>query len=313
MSLMMVPLLSSSVFAFDDLKGHSAEAKIESLSKQGIVSGIDKQHFNPKGTLTYAQGVQMIVKGLKLNIDTIKFIKQPQASDYFTKVKDKDWFAESFIIAQINGLQIPKDVNPNSTLTKEVFSDLLYHALFSKADFAVIEIWAVIKDEDKVTKEYMNSIQKLLITKIATLDKNSLFPKGEITRAEASEMLYNAMEFLKKHEPSTPSSDEAAMSIEKITDQVNKVTLSIGEKPNNGYGITILGVDFGADNKAVIRYSLQTPEPDQMYLQVITSPKAVTYVSSQYKVVLQQVKDHAPFSKDLPINIHPKRPDIEIK
>ncbi|WP_442601439.1 hypothetical protein [Paenibacillus sp. KN14-4R] len=181
LSLSIMLSLSSSAFAFDDLQGHPAESKIESLFKNGIVSGIDELHFDPMGTLTYAQGVQLIVKGLKLNLDNLKFIKQPLASDYYTNLPDRTWFSDSFVIAYYNGLDIPKDVDPSRTMTKQVFYNLLYQALGKKADFT--------------------PIQTLLLTKIMSLDKNNaLHPRSALTRSEASEIIYNTIEFLQHYE-----------------------------------------------------------------------------------------------------------------
>lgn len=67
---------------------------------------------HPKNSISAATAVSLIVKGLNLNIDNIRFIKEPKASDYYTKVKDNAPYAGDFIIAQFNGLELPKDINP---------------------------------------------------------------------------------------------------------------------------------------------------------------------------------------------------------
>ncbi|MCR8643437.1 S-layer homology domain-containing protein [Paenibacillus sp. N1-5-1-14] len=302
---MMLPL-STSALAFDDLKGHPAESKVESLFKNGIVSGIDSRHFNPKGTLTYAQGVQFIVKGMSLNLNHIRFIKQPLASDYYNHIPNQSWFADAFVIALHNGLEIPKDVLPNSTMTREVFSHLLVQALMKKSDFVTNQMWNVIEDEQEVNKSYMSSIQLLLNSKITSLDSNNNFhPKKELTRIEASEMIYNATSLIQDHEKAPSLPNEATFTTEKITNQINKITLSLGEKPNSGYGITIVGIDFDTNNQAVIRYTVQTPQPGQMYAQVLTTPTAITYLQSTYSVTLQQVSNDPNTKQDRPIRILP--------
>lgn len=53
-------------------------------------------------TITAATAVSMIVKGLGLNIDHIRFIKEPKASDFYTKVKDNASYANDFIIASLS-------------------------------------------------------------------------------------------------------------------------------------------------------------------------------------------------------------------
>ncbi|MDB5053154.1 MAG: S-layer protein [Bacilli bacterium] len=288
--LTMTLMLGNAVFAFQDLQNDPAQSKIEALQQQGIVNGMDADHFDPKGAVTYAQGVQLIVKGLKLNIDNIQFIKAPKASDYFSHVSDDAWYAKSFIIAAHNGLTIGKDVNPNAVMTKEVFAQLLFQGLTHKGEFAIIDLWINIADEQNVTKDYMSSIQKLLILKIAALDKDNQFhPKSEISRSEATEMIYNTIEFLKTHDVTpVPTSvpNDITMNTAKISPDVNKVTLAWGEKPNNCYGISIVKIEFSQD-EAIIYYNLKTPQPDMMCGQIITHPQAETYISSSYTIRLE--------------------------
>ncbi len=80
---MMLFTLGQTVWAFKDVKNDANEQKISELKKLGILSGDKNDKFNPKGKLTYAEGISLIVKGLDLNIDHIRFIKEPKASDYF--------------------------------------------------------------------------------------------------------------------------------------------------------------------------------------------------------------------------------------
>jgi hypothetical protein len=124
---------------------------------------------NKKG-ITVANAVSAIVKGLDLNIDHIRFIKEPKASDYYSKVKDDAPYANDFIIAQFNGLELPKDVNPSAKVTREQFAKWLYGALSQKGDYAWIEIFINISDAKHISDGNMESIQKLLIAKIFTLD-----------------------------------------------------------------------------------------------------------------------------------------------
>jgi hypothetical protein len=292
--VMAIPLLfGNAALAFDDLQGEPNGQKIAELEKQGIVSGIGDRLFHPREKMTYAQAVQMLVKGFRLNIDNLKFIKEPKASDYFTRVPDDAWFARAFIIAHLNGLPIPKDVDPQANITKEEYADLLFHAIKKKGDFAIIEIWINIADEADVSKDKMNSIQALLILKIAALDDKQRFhPKDAIRRGEAAEMLYNALEFVKKHvKPNPPSDGEVALTIDKVNDEVNKVTLSWGEKPNSCYRIAITNIEFVSDSEAIVYYALNYPTEGMMCGQVITHPQAVTYIASQYQVLIRPVNE----------------------
>jgi hypothetical protein len=241
----------------------------------------------------------MIVKGLDLNIDTIRFSKEPKASDYYTKVKDNASYAGNFIIAQFNGLELPKDVNPAAKVTREQFSKWLFGALSHKGEFAWIDLYVSIADEKQVTSGYMDSIQKLLIAKIATLDnKQKFYPKSYMTSSVAKAMIEKTVKFIKDApkpitEPEPPVLSDVKLSSDKESDAVTKVTLT-ATAPHPGYGFEITGIQF-AKGEAVIQWRAIQPDPDKMYPQVITEVKAVTYIPSNFKAVLSQVIVTAPF------------------
>ncbi|MBW5444739.1 S-layer homology domain-containing protein [Cohnella sp. CFH 77786] len=280
--------LTGSAFAFSDIKGDKEQAAIESLEKKGIVSGNGKGKFSPKGELTVAGAVALIVKGMELNLNHIRFIKEPKASDYFTKVKDDAWYAQAFIIASVNGLDIPKDIDPNAKSTREQFAHWLYNAIKLKGDFAWTEMYFSFQDEKQVDSAYMNSIQRLLNGKIAKLDdKNNFRPKQPITRSEAAGMLHRAIEFVKVTPPIEPVDPEmnvlkdVKLTSESLNGDLLKVTIS-AMAPHPGYGIEIAGIDFHGD-RAIVRYRLILPDPAAMYAQVVTEVKATTYVSAAFK------------------------------
>lgn len=283
--------LAGSAFAFSDIGKDKEKEAIESLHKRGIVSGIGKGKFSPQASLSAGNAVALIVKGMELNIDDINFIKKPKASDYFTKVKDNAWYAESFIIAHHHNLGIPRDINPNAAVTREQFAHWLYSAIEAKGEYAWIELYISIKDEDQINKDWMTSIQRLLIGKIAALDEDGNFrPKKSITRSEAAGMLHRAIEFVKNVKPIEPVSPELTvltdvkLSTEKVNDDIQKVTVS-AKAPHPGYGLEISGIEFNGD-QAVISYRLILPDPSAMYAQVIADVNASTYVSSSYEAVL---------------------------
>jgi len=288
--------LSSSAFAksnFDDDDDFDDEhkSKIETLYKRGVIKGDGKKHFAPYNKLTYAEGVQLIVKGLDLNIDHIRFIKEPQGSDYFDKVGDNDWFENAFIIASLNGLSIPRNVEPNKTIDRQTFTNLLAEGLWTKGDFAFTEIWINIDDAKNINANYMNNIQKMLIAKIAKLDKKQKFnPKEPINRLDSAVMIYEAQNFLEKNKPQNPVVDKTvSYSLTSVAWDVNKLTLTWGSKPNPGYRITIERIDFTQPGKAIVYYKLHEPDPGTYYPQVLTEARAETYISASLTPEIKRV------------------------
>jgi hypothetical protein len=281
---------ASSVFAFNDIDVPEQKAPILALKARGIVSGVDAEHFAPKGRISYAQSIQLLVKGLSLNIDNMRFIKQPLASDYFTSIPNDAWYADAFIIAHLNGLAIPRDVDPNGTITREQFAHLLIQAIDTKGSFPVIKMLITLKDEDQVTPEYNYSLQRLFLHKLAKPEDGMAYPKRELTRGEAAVWVHNAIKLVESLTEKPAPVEEVKMRVEKVSDEVNKVILSRGEKPSSGYTIAITGIRFEEDGKAYVQYKLGDPKPEHSYLTVITEPTAVTFVSTKYEAVAEPSK-----------------------
>ncbi|UUZ80988.1 protease complex subunit PrcB family protein [Paenibacillus sp. P26] len=280
-------LTAGSALAFEDVDQPDQKRPISALKDRGVVSGMDSLHFMPKGKISYAQSIVMLVKGLSLNIDHINFVKKPEASDYFTRIPNDAWYAQSFVIAQLNGLPIPKDVDPNGTITREQFADLLIHALNTKGTFPTVKMLIVLADEDQLDPKLGGSVQEPLLHKIAKLGEDRKFyPKREMTRGEAAVWVYNTIRFLESQTQTPAPQEEVSLTTEKVTDDVYKVVLSRGQKPTTGYSIDVTGIRFEADGTAVISYTVSDPEPGSINAQMVTEPKAVTYISSKYKPVL---------------------------
>ncbi|QHW30328.1 S-layer homology domain-containing protein [Paenibacillus rhizovicinus] len=294
--LLLFVALAQSAWAFSDTKGHPNDAKITELQKLGVLSGTSTKSdtFDPNGKLTYAAGISMIVNGLGLNLDGINFFKEPKVTDSFPNMKDDAWYANAFIIAAMNGLEIPRETKANDEMTREQFAHHLMQALLKKGDYAFIDIYLTLKDEADVNPDYMGSVQRLLISGIAKLDDSQNFhPKAIITRGDAAGWLYDTIQFVNKNTPIEPPVDEQPFPLTDlnlksnvINADVNEVTVT-AQAPNPGYGMRISSISFDGE-QAIIHVEPIYPDKDKQYAQVMTEVKAVTYVSSAFKPVLEQ-------------------------
>jgi len=254
------------------------------------VSAMDGGKSEPNRQLTIAEAVTLIVEKFELSLAHMTFIKVPEATDYFTGIANDASYAEAFVIAHLNGLPLDKDVNPNDKITKEQFAHLVQHAVDSKGEFAYIMLFILIADEDDINPEYMGSVQKMLISGFMSLDKDGKFhPKRPVYRNYAIDVIDRALEFVREQSGWAPVpapeedelSGEARIKVEKVTEEVNKVTVS-RVVPHPGYGLRIDRIEFTPDMTAIIYYTVTDPDPDMMYPQVISEAYAETYVSSQY-------------------------------
>ncbi|WNS41107.1 S-layer homology domain-containing protein [Paenibacillus sp. MMS20-IR301] len=286
----------ASASAFSDLKGHAAETKINALHQNGIINGITSDKFAPKSKLTYAQGLQFIVSGLKLA--PVK--DGSKASDHFDKVKDSAWYASAFLTAKQSGLALDKTIDPNAAMTRIQFAHLLTQALQSKGNFPVTLMYAEITDGGKLTTAEMNSLQILFNTRLLTLEKNNTFrPYDPVTRAEAAVLIYDAAKFAKEvitpdNSTTAPAYEyESAVTLTKAGEGVNKATVTVDNLPNPGYGLAIERIEFGANKTAVIYFKVTPPSAGSMNLQVISSASADTYLPDGYTATAKSVNSPA--------------------
>ncbi|UIO45159.1 S-layer homology domain-containing protein [Brevibacillus brevis] len=188
---------------FTDLGQSGAKDKILSLQQQGVIKGVDDSKFAPNETITAAQGIQLMVNAFDLSLAAVTFVKAPQATDYFSKADNDAWYAESLIIAAVNGLELPNDLDPNAEWTREQFIHQLMKVMETKGNLPMIKLVPVeIRDDQELTVDYQGSIQRALARDIIELDKeNKLHPQKPVTREEAAEMIYNALAYLKSHKP----------------------------------------------------------------------------------------------------------------
>lgn len=257
---------------------------------QASLISIKTEQIKPVNRLTYGRGIDLIVKGLGLNIDNIRFVKEPKATDYVAKADNKAAYANSIIIASCNGIKLNKALNPLAAMTREQFALHLNEAIQSTGQYAVNMMWLLIKDEKSFSPDALSAVQNLVKFNVVALEKGSFRPKALITIAEATKMVKNAATFVKSHQagkPAPATEQEVSMNISPVNAAVNKVSLSRGSKPNSGYQISISSIVF-SKNEAIVHYQLSDPKAGNSYLQVITEPTAETFVSSAYQVVLKK-------------------------
>jgi hypothetical protein len=186
---------------FTDISGIAGKDKIVSLQEQGVIKGNGSGLFAPYAPVTAAQGIQLLVNAFDLNIDNIRFIKAPKASDYFKNAKDNAWYSNAFIIISFSGLDLPSDLDPNAKWTREEFTNYLVTLMEKQGNLPLINLIPTdISDSAKMNILYSGAIQRALVYKLVQLDADGGFrPTEAITRADAAVQIYNALEYLKTH------------------------------------------------------------------------------------------------------------------
>jgi hypothetical protein len=186
---------------FTDITNTSIKDKIIVLQDKGYVKGISNGLFAPDKTITAAESIQLFVNIFGLNLDTVRFIKEPKATDYYVNADNDAWYANTLITAAVNGIDLPNELDPNQKWTREEFTYQLIKATEKYGELPMIKlVYVEIADQDKMIAEYSGAIQRALAYGVVKLDAEEKFnPKAEISRAEAAEQIYKALEYVKEH------------------------------------------------------------------------------------------------------------------
>lgn len=265
--LVSIIALSGTIFAHSNAaKEEQEQTPLARLIQMGVIEGDSN---DPNAEVTYAEGLAMIVQGLKLG----------------------------------NDHSMDTNMDLAQSMTKQEYAHYLFEALVETGDYAFVELYMMIADEGQIHPAYMNSIQKLLISQIATLDDEAKFyPEEDMTLQQAADMLWKAIEFVNKHQSDSLMAPvengdfpvfhhkDVSFEVIPVSEKINEVIVSWGEQPHPGYGISIDRITFDQD-AATVYYKLHYPDPDRMYPQVIVYPKASTYVASNYKVNIAGIVD----------------------
>ncbi|PWW08573.1 S-layer family protein [Paenibacillus cellulosilyticus] len=201
--VLMVPFAGQALASspFTDISSSTAKQQIESLQAQGVISGVNASEFRPTESLTTAQGITLIVRSMNLSLAAIDFNTAPTASGWFKNVSDDAWYANDFINAKANGLDLAEDIDPKEPMTREQFVHLLVQGLEKTGNYPLIKMYINITDEAAITTEYQGTIQRALLYKLTELDKDGNFdPQAIVTRADAAVLVYNAVKFVETHQ-----------------------------------------------------------------------------------------------------------------
>ncbi len=179
--------------SFSDVPASSwASHAIDQLAARLLVSGTDKNAFEPDRKVTRAEFVAMLAKALKL---------KPSARAAFADVPEDAWYAGAVAAAYEAGIVQGKGsdrFDPNGRVTREEMAKMAVKALsvlndgketvenksasVSFADWNQTSAWAM---------PYVQSASSLELMRGRNTER--FVPKADVTRAEAAQIIWNLL------------------------------------------------------------------------------------------------------------------------
>lgn len=179
------------VNSFPDIEGHWAYNFITDVQSHGIISGYEDGTFRPNNNVTNAEFLSMTLTAINDKAD------EPQAGDkWYTEIYNK---ADELGLINENDSRDFSAFNPNSPITREQASKIVYEALklnenYDPNDLGIVDsdnlISAKMTDVDTIKDFYLEGTKGSILAGILGGYPDETFkPQNKLTRAESTVLI----------------------------------------------------------------------------------------------------------------------------
>ncbi|WP_337103336.1 S-layer homology domain-containing protein [Paenibacillus sp. YIM B09110] len=184
---------------FADLTGHWAKADVEHLASKLLVNGVTADRFSPDGTITRAEFLALLVRGLGLSV------KEDEESSHYEDVLASAWYAPAVNAAVANRLATGISADrfaPNDPITREQMAVIIGRALtftghITGGDGQADSPLAVFTDRDSISSWAQSAVARVSEAGIMKgMEDGRFAPTEYATRAQAAVMLKRLLQYL---------------------------------------------------------------------------------------------------------------------
>ncbi len=180
---------TNKIISFEDIGSHWSENQVTTLYGMGIVNGKSETQFDPNGTLTRAEFMQMAALASKEETGAVYNI--------YADVNKDDWYAEAVQILYENDI-IPEEMiadnalNPNEEITREEAAVIAFNVYKAVKNRTVktgqLEL---APDGDSVSEWAREGVDKAMKLEIIVGDETgAVNPQNHLTRAEGATVIF---------------------------------------------------------------------------------------------------------------------------
>jgi M6 family metalloprotease-like protein len=184
---------------FSDIKTHWAKADIEKLAARQITTGVGGGKFNPEGTVTRAEFISWLVRGLELSKTEGQStkMKSSAAPIPFKDVPGSKWYSDEISLAYRSGITGDNvSFRPDDRITREEMAYMIAGALKFKGRSANLDEKQTeqqlkeFKDSNRIQAGMRQSVAEAVKLGIITGRPGKIFaPGANATRAEGITMI----------------------------------------------------------------------------------------------------------------------------
>ena len=169
---------------FSDIRAHWSSRYIESLYREGIITGTGNGKFSPNERLKRCDFVVMLWRAMGK--------PEPQSLEGFSDVQSNAYYAAAVNWACEQGVTKGTGngkFSPTGTLTREQAFTLIYRAYFYDREAADDSVLERFSDADSVSKFAVKAASSLVDMGIISGSGGKLDPKSMISRAQIAKLL----------------------------------------------------------------------------------------------------------------------------
>lgn len=227
-------MMFSTVFAktfVDVSKGHWAYEAVSLMEQKGILSGYLDGTFLPDKYITKAEFAKILALSLELTEDDVlSYEEQKEMFEKYGRTYelgdvDQNFWGYEYINLTFNLMPYYKEdgkvfVEPNATINREDVAKAIICALEFDASKCNLDTLKIFSDVGEISESKKPYVAITLEHGIMNGNANGTFnPKGYLTRAEVSKLLYNVYTNFDEIE-------KAANSFLKAKDMYSKIEIS---------------------------------------------------------------------------------------
>lgn len=243
---------------FVDLHGHWAEKDINAVTNLGLMSGMGDNGqgykvFAPGNTVNRAQLASVLQRIFELDYGELRFVKQPQASDYYRDVDNQAWYADAVMLCAINQVFDDTDYfHPEQEVTRIEVARAIYRGVNAKGlSIPMIMLMPYYHDMEGLSQEDTNALVFTSNTGLMKGDNDYWRPNDTITRAELARVMNGLLRLIAVNESNNDQEYSLAPG--------HTLNLMLNSNPTTGYRWTasydeemlaLVGKDYQSDTQS---------------------------------------------------------------
>ncbi len=221
---------------FIDTGGHWAENEIETAYNRGLMQGVGTDKFGfkvfaPEANVNRYQLAVVSDRAFDLDYGTMRFIKEPVASDYYSDLENEAWYSGAVTLGAINHIfAADGEFKGEKEVSRIEAARGIYRAFQAKGiSVPMIMLMPMYDDTTELAQEDVNAMVFVSNTGIMKGHDNLFRPYDPLTRAELARVLNQVVNLIEMNPVEAEPIPDIELEIkeEKSESQLINIDLNI--------------------------------------------------------------------------------------